>query len=207
MVSCTPDAKAVDQRFRPKTHGLSPESRKSTGSHYTPTPLAEFVAEAIVEHFDPTDHAVRLVDPAVGDGELLAALLRKWPGGVNAFGFDTDSSAIACASQRLNDEFPGISCQLECADFLDVSLANDAGDLFGQSPQQYDLVIANPPYVRTQVMGARQAQALALRFGLTGRVDLYFAFIEGIAEVLRPGGVCGTAFLFGCARSKSLSAN
>ena len=177
--------------FAQKTPELSPASRKSTGSHYTPTPLAEFVADAIVEHFDPTDHAVSLVDPAVGDGELLAALLRKWPGGVNAFGFDTDASAIACASQRLNDEFSGISCQLECADFLDVSLANGAGDLFCQSPQQYDLVIANPPYVRTQVMGARQAQALARRFGLTGRVDLYFAFIEGIAEVLRPGGVCG----------------
>ncbi len=168
---------------------LSPASRKSTGSHYTPTQLAKFVAEAIVEHFEPTDRAASIVDPAVGDGELLAALLRKWPGRVNAFGFDTDASAIACAGQRLGHEFPGVSCQLDCADFLDVSLANGAGDLFCSGPQQYDAVIANPPYVRTQVLGAGRAQALARRFGLTGRVDLYFAFIEGIGEVLRPGGV------------------
>lgn len=45
--------------------------------------------------------------------------------------------------------------------------------------------------MRTQVLGANRAQALARQFGLTGRVDLYFAFIEGIGEVLRPGGVAG----------------
>jgi SAM-dependent methyltransferase len=168
---------------------LSSASRKSTGLHYTPTRLAEFVAEAIVEHFEPTDRTASIVDPAVGDGELLAALLRKWPGSVNAFGFDTDASAIACASQRLRDEFPGVSCHLDCADFLDMNLANGAGDLFCQGTWQYDVVIANPPYVRTQVLGTDRAQALARKFGLTGRVDLYFAFIEGIGEVLRPGGV------------------
>ena len=175
--------------FANNTPELSAAARKSTGSHYTPTHLAEFVADAIVEHFDPTDQPPRIVDPAVGDGELLAALLRKWPGSVNAFGFDTDASAIACASERLRDEFPGVSCQLECADFLDVSFENGAGDLFFQESQQYDVVTANPPYVRTQVLGANRAQALSRRFGLTGRVDLYFAFIEGIGEVLRPGGV------------------
>jgi adenine-specific DNA-methyltransferase len=168
---------------------LSPASRKSTGSHYTPTRLAEFVAEAILDHFEPADRTANIVDPAVGDGELLAALLRKWPGGVNGFGFDTDATAIASATQRLRDEFPGVSCRLDCSDFLEVSLENGAGDLFFQESQQYDVVIANPPYVRTQVLGANRAQALARRFGLTGRIDLYFAFIEGIGEVLRPGGV------------------
>ncbi len=177
--------------FAKKTSELSPASRKSTGSHYTPTLLAEFVAEAIVTHFDPTDRLTSVVDPAIGDGELLAAFLQKWPGAVNAYGFDTDASAITSASQRLRDGFPAISCQLQCADFLDMSLANGEGDLFYSGAQQYDVVIANPPYVRTQVLGASRSQALARRFGLTGRVDLYFAFIEGIAEVLRPGGVCG----------------
>ena len=168
---------------------LSPASRKSTGSHYTPARLAEFVAGAIAEHLEPTDRAVSIVDPAVGDGELLAALLRKLPGSVDAFGFDTDASAIASASQRLSNEFPGFSSHLNCADFLDMSLADGGGDLFCQGPTQYDVVIANPPYVRTQVLGAGRAQALARKFGLAGRVDLYFAFIEGIGEVLRPGGV------------------
>ena len=57
--------------------------------------------------------------------------------------------------------------------------------------EQYDVVIANPPYVRTQVMGAKKAQALAKQFGLTGRVDLYHAFAIGMTTVLKPGGVLG----------------
>ena len=54
-----------------------------------------------------------------------------------------------------------------------------------------DVVIANPPYVRTQVLGAKQAQALAKRFGLSGRIDLYQAFTRAMADVLRTGGVLG----------------
>ena len=58
---------------------LSPASRKSTGAHYTPARFAEFVAEAIIGQFEATDRAATVVDPAMGDGELLAAFLQKWP--------------------------------------------------------------------------------------------------------------------------------
>ena len=57
--------------------------------------------------------------------------------------------------------------------------------------RQFDAVIANPPYVRTQVLGAATAQELARRFRLTGRVDLYHAFAKAIANVLKPGGILG----------------
>ncbi len=57
--------------------------------------------------------------------------------------------------------------------------------------RQFDAVIANPPYVRTQVLGAATSQTLARRFGLTGRVDLYHAFTKAMANVLKPGGILG----------------
>lgn len=53
------------------------------------------------------------------------------------------------------------------------------------------MIIANPPYVRTQIMGAKQAQTLASKFGLSGRVDLYHAFILGMGRVLKPSGIAG----------------
>jgi len=56
---------------------------------------------------------------------------------------------------------------------------------------RFDAIIANPPYVRTQVLGSREAQQLGKRFGLTGRVDLYHAFVKAMASVLKPGGVLG----------------
>ena len=166
-------------------------SQKSTGSHYTPTGLAEFVAAALIGNFEACGSTASIVDPAIGDGELLAAFLRQFPSHATGFGFDTDASAIASAERRLRDEFPEISVQLHCADFLDIGLAGGTDELFRSQPPQFDAVIANPPYVRTQVLGASRAQALARQFGLTGRVDLYFAFIEAIGEVLRPGGVAG----------------
>ena len=60
-----------------------------------------------------------------------------------------------------------------------------------QAQRGFDAVIANPPYVRTQVLGARRAGLLAAQFGLTGRVDLYHAFARAMADVLKPGGVLG----------------
>ena len=40
-------------------------------------------------------------------------------------------------------------------------------------------------------MGAAKSQALARKFKLTGRVDLYYAFLLGISQVLRLGGIAG----------------
>jgi len=41
------------------------------------------------------------------------------------------------------------------------------------------------------VLGSSIAQSLADRFELTGRVDLYHAFVKAMTVVLRPGGVLG----------------
>lgn len=54
-----------------------------------------------------------------------------------------------------------------------------------------DVIIANPPYVRTQVLGSERARALASRFGLSGRIDLYQVFLTAMAQQLRPGGLLG----------------
>jgi adenine-specific DNA-methyltransferase len=51
--------------------------------------------------------------------------------------------------------------------------------------------VANPPYVRTQVLGSHRSRQLARQFDLTGRVDLYHAFVKAMAATLKPGGVLG----------------
>lgn len=56
---------------------------------------------------------------------------------------------------------------------------------------QFDAVISNPPYARTQVLGAAAAQDLATRFDLSGRVDLYHAFVKAMTAVLREDGIPG----------------
>lgn len=85
---------------------------------------------------------------------------------------------------------------LQQEDFLNYVLArfDVAGTLplfANDSSSMFDFIIANPPYVRTQIMGANQARVMAQQFGLSGRIDLYHAFLIAIAAVLEPNGVAG----------------
>jgi hypothetical protein len=96
-------------------------------------------------------------------------------------GCDTNLTALEATRKRFAQEFPDLTPTLEHRDFLDARLDGE----------RFDAVIANPPYVRTQVLGAQRAQELARRFGLTGRVDLYYAFLLAISRVLAPHGTLG----------------
>ncbi|WP_421702392.1 Eco57I restriction-modification methylase domain-containing protein [Aliiroseovarius sp.] len=164
---------------------------KAGGVTYTPKEFAEFVADRIVGESAPiSQRAVRVLDPAVGHGELLLALLDRLDGPVAVYGFETDPEALAEARERLSRTHPGVEVNLQLGSFLDHVLDDFSGGLFGSS-DPYDMIIANPPYVRTQIIGADRARQLSQQFGLTGRVDLYHAFLLGMARVLSPEGTAG----------------
>lgn len=186
-------------RLKPRYTAVS--EAKAGGVTYTPAALARFLAKQIANDATFPASIVRVLDPAIGDGELLCALLEELKHrGIDApevHGFDTDRLALANAQRRLKAAFPSADIRLEHGDFLDFVLRSGSFDpvpsLFSVSEpaQPFDLVIANPPYVRTQIMGAEQAQAYATAFGLNGRVDLYHAFLVAIARVLSPSGTAG----------------
>jgi hypothetical protein len=45
--------------------------------------------------------------------------------------------------------------------------------------------------VRTQILGAEQAQLLSKKFGLKGRVDLYYPFLVAMTHALKENGILG----------------
>ncbi len=173
-------------------------AQKATGATYTPPGLAEFVADQIVSRIAPSDapRSLRVLDPAAGDGALLAALGRALlAAGHERFelhGVEQDASAAGASEARLRGEFAAQRVEVKCGDFLAPQAHQGAGPMFAiRAPERFDLVIANPPYVRTQVLGAEAARALAHRFGLRGRVDLYHAFLLAIPDVLADDGIAG----------------
>ena len=185
----------------PKVDHLTAKTKKSQGAHYTPPELAQFVAKQVIEAWLSVraEHGggispFTILDPAVGGGELLEAIHSELPNehrsASRMVGMDNDPKAVEIARTRLSSLSQ--NTLITQGDFLD-SLTGNEPDLFGgeESLRDVDLIIANPPYVRTQVLGAKKAQALATKFGLRGRVDLSYPFILGIVEKLRPNGVAG----------------
>jgi adenine-specific DNA-methyltransferase len=198
----------------PRAETLKPANRfndlghdKSTGTTYTPELLADFVAGQIVRAAAqriPAAPLVRVLDPAVGDGALLLSLVRSLRGvgtrRIEVCGFDTNAGALTRAGERLAAELPEVAIDLRAESFLEYVADRTGGDprqpsllapTDSNTEPGYDLIIANPPYVRTQVMGATRSQGLAKRFGLSGRVDLYHAFLLAIGAVLGADGVAG----------------
>jgi len=183
---------------------LTAKEQKHKGAHYTPKALADFVATQICSHTDfiaEKGSAIRILDPAVGDGELLKSLLicirERTDATIEACGFDTDATALGMAEICVDElNIGGVTTNWMPRDFLDFVFAeylDRLGPLFSRddNENQFDLVIANPPYVRTQVLGQAKAREVASRFKIKGRVDLYQAFLLAIAEVLKPSGVAG----------------
>ncbi|RLK60415.1 Eco57I restriction-modification methylase domain-containing protein [Actinokineospora cianjurensis] len=158
---------------------------KRQGRHYTPVGLAGFLAAGVVRHL-PVGGVVRVLDPACGDGELLLGIVevlgRVRPGVVvEVTGFDVDGEALGVAGKRAAER--GVVGDWREGDFVAV-----AGEIPGGS---FDVVITNPPYVRTQQLGAAVARVLARDFNLVGRIDLTHPFISTFPRLLRAGGVMG----------------
>ena len=152
---------------------------KKDGIHYTPPALAHFLTREIIKVLGPSPRKLKILDPACGDGSLLSTINSELPAAriSKLIGFDTSAEAIKACRDRLQKS----KTRLEQINFLDQD----------STENQFDVVIANPPFVRTQVLGQKRARQLAKEFGLTGRIDLYHAFAVQIARSLTPGGVLG----------------
>ncbi len=160
------------------------DSKKRNGIHYTPADLALFLSAQIwsvaASQSLPT---IRILDPACGDGQLLAAMLQSVGKTVSVelVGYETDPLAASTAARELGSQ---ADCQIHNQDFLESVISNDQQD-------DFDIVIANPPYVRTQNLPNQQVVKLRNEFGLSGRIDLYQAFCAAITRKLKIGGTLG----------------
>ena len=160
---------------------------KENGVVYTPTAMADYLAAEMIK-YKPCINAdyIRILDPAIGRGELVYALLNivaySCPQ-IEVVGYETDAAICKEVENRLSNAFPNVTISIKNEDFLQA--VND------KTVGLFDYVIANPPYIRTQIIGSDKAQELASQYGLSGRVDIYYAFIVCTSAVLKENGVAG----------------
>jgi len=163
--------------------------KKSTGATFTPTRLAQFLARRIACYCDATQPK-RILDPACGDGVLLNAASNILTNVKEVSGYDTNPDFLKVAQLHIDTYHPNIKGQFLNEDFIEM--APSGYSLFPSTLfESHDIVIANPPYVRTQILGAEKSRRIAKQFNLTGRVDLYYPFIIGMTNCLKVGGILG----------------
>ena len=182
---------------------LPVDRRKSLGQFFTGSKVS-----ALLAHLASREDTERVLDPMAGTGDLLDAVYHASTHRGNrirqlhAIEIDVDSAQLC--QRRLNYfvQRNDLDIQVLCADAFDP-----AAHAIGEA--NYDLVIANPPYVRYQAMRdrrdavrsgvARVAARLSdsttrqvwttLARGYSGLADLSVPSCLLCASFVRPGGL------------------
>ena len=143
----------------------------------------ETLVESALEKLDAREGPFRLLDLCTGTGCVGLALAKTLP---TARVVLSDLSPAALAVARENAETLGLSDRVDCVE-LDVTRPPDGG--LGS----FDLLTANPPYIRTDELAALDwsvqgyEPALALDGGPDG-LRFYRAILDNTLPLLRRGG-------------------
>jgi release factor glutamine methyltransferase len=148
-----------------------------------PRPDTETVVEAALEILrleTRRDPPLRIADLGTGSGAILLALLSELP---NAFGIGTDISVPALRTARDNARQLGFAAR---AAFV-------ACDYAAALSGPFDLIVSNPPYIRSAQIAALEAEVRdhdphpALDGGFDG-LDAYRLIAPQASRRLAPGG-------------------
>ena len=194
----------------------SKRDQRDQGVFYTPGPLAEYVTrEALRGRLSSAPSSLTVLDPACGDGVLLASALARILGAsglANAagearleiarrhvFGVDRCAAAVEQARRTIAAMARSVDAQSDAVEMASRRLADNIRcgdsllDSVFDSDQRFDVVVANPPFVNirrlSQTYSAAMKQALVERYeSAEGNFDLYVLFVERILQLLRSGG-------------------
>jgi release factor glutamine methyltransferase len=146
-----------------------------------PRPDTEIVVDAVValakENATPN---LKVLDLGTGSGAIIISVLRELP---DVIGVGTDIDAATLQIAQRNAKQAGVS---QRARFLQADwLTGVIGS--------FDIVVSNPPYVRSADIGALEPEVsrfdprIALDGGADG-LDAYRAVLAGAGGRLKPGG-------------------
>lgn len=157
---------------------FSAETRRATGSTYTPFEIVNSMVRESAGEIDP-DY---VVDCGCGSGRFSLAAAMMFP---RAKVYAVDNSPLACTMCSENVRRYGLSDRIDVVNssFLDFSLPRDRGAT---------LWIGNPPYVRHHNISAddkKSFKSVASRLGLPSSclAGLHIHFLAHIADLWQSG--------------------
>ena len=146
-----------------------------------PRPDSETVIETVLASLPDRAAAVSILDLGTGSGCLLLALLDALP---NARGTGVDMSHGAAGTARANARRNGLAGR---SSFV-------VGDWHHAIAGRFDVVVANPPYIRKDELSSlpREVAAFDPRSALDGGLDgldAYRALLVGLPDRLSAGAL------------------
>jgi adenine-specific DNA-methyltransferase len=184
---------ALQERHEAAT---SADARKEKGQVFTPPAVCRFMAS----RFTRIPESFRVLDPGAGIGSLSAAICERVmtlasPRHIEIVLFENDAVLLPLLEQNLRH------CQMSlraaehelrytihAEDFiLGTRGRRPQGMLFddGEVLDEFDAVIANPPYFK---IGADSAHGLAMGDVFQGQTNIYMLFMARAAELLKSNG-------------------
>ncbi len=184
------------------------KERKRRGHFSTPPSLVERVLDACGYLPDADLARIRVLDPACGGGNFLAAAARRLLAFAglreldraaqiglaqrNLWGFDPDPVACFLAEMQLRttmeEAWQGQAWHSQETPLSECALqVHQADGLTLPWEPRVDLFVANPPYLaakNTDLSGYQSAQQ-------RGQADSYLFFLNCALQVVRPGGWIG----------------
>jgi len=148
----------------------------------TPRSDTETVVETALAAFPDTTKPLSVLDLGVGSGAILLAILAERPA-AKGLGIDISDEALAVARENAANLDLNTRCALFRGDWT-----------AGLAEANFDLVVANPPYIPSAVIETLEPEVrdheprLALDGGPDG-LDAYRFLAPEILRVLKPGGV------------------
>lgn len=162
-----------------------PADVRFTGAVYTPANVAAAIVDRVSELLP--GKGLRILEPSVGDGAFLREMRRRGVGDRFTL-VDIDKTVIA----ELKRQDKTHNCPpptVRAADFLDFALP-----LLDSEAAPFDLIIGNPPFIRSRnssEANRRSVAAVAQRIGYPER-DLknsWAAFLAASSHLVAPAGV------------------
>jgi adenine-specific DNA-methyltransferase len=141
--------------------------RKELGQYMTPATVSDIIFDHVV-----LEDGMKILDPAVGTGELLLAVKRRLNGKtVQLHGWEIDPDIMAVAQQQLPE------AEFKIASMLDGYPTEEHGS--------YDFIIGNPPYFELKNTDFTRADFTTAE----GRTNIYGLFFERTIPLLKENGV------------------
>ncbi len=154
------------------------KDRNVMGQFSTPYPLALDIMQYMRTLLGTDD--VSFIEPSIGTGVFYSAFTKAFTGGGRALGFEIDPHYYKPA----HDLWQGAKLEMRCCDFLTQ-----------KADEQFDMLVANPPYVRHHHIDnktkVRLQKEVLYKTGIkiSGLAGLYCYFMILSASWLKEGGL------------------